>query len=195
MNIPLKTNRYWHIALALAILMATTRFHHFGSALSLPDATLAIFFLAGFYLRSALFMPLFLAEAALIDYVAIANGVSAWCVTPAYVFLVPTYASLWLAGRWYAARHRQTWSTLVPLVLALLVATGVTFLISNGSFYLLSGYFADMSFGEYGARVARYFPLYLVNTFMYVSIAVCLHGLSAAAAAFRKGYLGLSPRE
>lgn len=184
-----ETNRTWYVAAALAVLMAATRLHHVGSAVSLPDATLAIFFLAGFYLRSALFVPLFLAEAALIDYAAMANGVSAWCVTPAYVFLVPTYASLWLAGRWYAGRHRQAWSTVVPLVAALSTATAVAFLISNGSFYLFSGYFADMSLAEYGARVAKYFPPYATNTFLYVSIAAGLHGLaSAAATAARKRY-------
>lgn len=188
-------NRNWWFASALAVLMAVTRFHHFGSAVSLADATLAIFFLAGFYLRPVLFLPLFMAEAALIDYVTIANGVSAWCVTPAYFFLGPTYASLWFAGRWYAGRHRQTWSTLVPLVLALSVATTVAFLISNGSFYLFSGYFADLSIAEYGARVAKYFPPYLMNTFMYVSIAACLHALSMVVAVFRQSYPGLSPRE
>ncbi len=34
------------IALLLAAGMAATRFHHVGSALHLPDASLAIFFLA-----------------------------------------------------------------------------------------------------------------------------------------------------
>ena len=82
------------IALLLAAVMAATRFHHFGSAISLPDASLAIFFLAGFYLRSPLLFAGFLAEAALVDYLAITyGGVSDWCISPAYVFLIPTYAS------------------------------------------------------------------------------------------------------
>src|SRR3970040_1549850 len=113
------------ITVLLGLVMAATRFHHFGSAISLPDASLAIFFLAGFYLRSPLVFAGFLAEAALIDYVAITHGgVSDWCVSPAYVFLAPTYASLWFAGRWVAARQQQTWRTLVPLFAAL--AVGVT---------------------------------------------------------------------
>ena len=42
------------IFVALATLMAATRFNHFGSAVSLPDASLAVFFLGGLYLsRSA----------------------------------------------------------------------------------------------------------------------------------------------
>jgi hypothetical protein len=41
-------------ASALAALRAATRFHHFGSAMYLPDASLAVFFLGGLYLRRAL---------------------------------------------------------------------------------------------------------------------------------------------
>jgi len=37
-------------AVALMLLMAGTRFHHFGSAVNLPDASIAVFFLLGFLL-------------------------------------------------------------------------------------------------------------------------------------------------
>ena len=170
------------IALLLAVVMLATRFHHFGSAISLPDASLAIFFLAGFYLRSPLFLAGFLAGAGAIDYAAITyGGVSDWCITPAYVFLVPTYASIWFAGRWYATRHLYAWRTLVPLVLALAVGTLMAFLISNASFYLLSGRFPEMSWMEYGARVAKYLPPYATSTFLYVLFAAVLHALIAGA--------------
>ena len=169
------------IALLLAVAMVATRFHHFGSAISLPDASLAIFFLAGFYLRSPLFFVAFFGEAALIDYVATTYaGVSDWCITPAYFFLVPAYAGIWFAGRWYATRHRQAWATLVPLVAALTVGTLAAFLISNASFYLLSGRFTDLSWIEYSARVAKYLPSYATSTFLYVSFAAFLHALMAA---------------
>jgi hypothetical protein len=38
---------------ALAILMALTRSDHFGSALTLPDASLAVFYLAGIFTGGA----------------------------------------------------------------------------------------------------------------------------------------------
>ena len=38
------------IFISLAALMAATRFNHFGSAVSLPDASYAVFFLCGLYL-------------------------------------------------------------------------------------------------------------------------------------------------
>mgnify|MGYP001616551646 CR=1 FL=1 len=171
------------IAALLGLVMAATRFHHFGSAISLPDASLAIFFLAGFYLRSPLVLAGFLAEAALIDYVAITyGGVSDWCVSPAYFFLIPTYASLWFAGRWVAARQRQTWHTLTLLFAALAVGVTVAFLISNGSFYLLSGRFPELSWAQYAARVAKYFPPYALSTFLYVLFAATAHVVLTIAA-------------
>ena len=88
----------------LVLLMAVTRGSHFGSSFALPDATLAIFLVAGFMLPrftlTALATFIFLLlEAGGIDYYAIAyQGVSDYCVSPAYWFLIPTYASMWFAG-------------------------------------------------------------------------------------------------
>jgi len=104
------SSRELAIALGLAALMAATRFHHFGSPLHLPDASLAVFFLGGLALGNAALFAAFLAEAALVDWLAIAwGGVSGWCVTPAYAFLIPACASLWAAGRWCAMRRREGW--------------------------------------------------------------------------------------
>jgi hypothetical protein len=180
------------MVLLLAAAMLATRFHHFGSVVNLPDASLAVFFLVGFYLRSFLFLPIFLVEAGLIDYATISGGVSDWCVSPAYFFLIPTYASLWLAGRWYAQRHAAAWRTVAPLAAALCVGTSVAFLISNSSFYLLSGYFGTMSPGEYTGQVAQYYPPYVAMTVFYVAMAAGLHLLTAAAA---KGAMRSRPEQ
>ena len=88
-----------YLPIPLIALMVLTRFHHFGDVLHLPDASLAVFFFAGFYRKKA-FFGFLLVLAALIDYLAIENGTSSWCVTPAYVFLIPTYAVMWFAGRY-----------------------------------------------------------------------------------------------
>lgn len=160
----------------LALFMAATRFHHFGSPVNLPDASLAVFFLAGFYLKNALALPVLLLGAGLIDYLAInVGGVSDWCVSPAYWSLIPTYACLWLGGRWYAKHQRMSWSTLIPLLSALIVTTGIAFVISNASFYLLSGYFPHVNWMDYSAAVAKYFPRYLGWTFLYTALAVTIH--------------------
>jgi len=176
----LETKHQALIGFILAVLMLATRFHHFGSALSLPDASLAIFFIAGVFLRPSLVFGLFVAEAGIIDYVATANGADGWCMSPAYVFLIPTYACLWLAGRWYARTHSNAWRTLAPLAAALLLSTGMAFLISNASFYLLSGRFPDMSWTEYASRVTQYFPPYLLSACIYATAAAAFHALATA---------------
>ena len=91
---------------SLMVLMAVTRAYHFGSALHLPDASLAVFLLAGCYLPRWAF-PVLLVEAGLVDYFAINyGGVSGWCFSAAYWFLIPTYAVLWMGGRFYATRYQ-----------------------------------------------------------------------------------------
>ena len=174
------------IACALAALMAATRFHHFGSALHLPDASLAVFFLGGLYLRRPLAFGAYAALAALLDYLAIAQaGVSDWCVTPAYAFLLPAYACLWWAGVWCCRHERHGWRRYPRIAGALLLATVLAFLISNASFYGLSGYFGELSLAEYAARVARYFPPYLVSAMAYVAAAVLFEALIVSASGMK----------
>lgn len=169
------------VGLALALLMAATRFHHFGTATFLPDASVAVFLLAGFYLRRWGVFAAFIAQAGLIDYLAIAHGgVSDWCATAAYPFLIPAYAGAWVAGLWYAGRFRPEWRTIAPLAAALIAGVAVWFLISNASFYLLSGYFPELSWTEYAARVAKYFPPYLGIACAYVALAALVHALAAS---------------
>ena len=174
------------IACALAALMAATRFHHFGSALHLPDASLAIFFLGGLYLRRTVAFAAYIGLAALVDYLAIAHvGVSDWCVTPAYAFLLPAYACLWWAGVWCSRHERHGWRRYPRFAGALLVATALAFLVSNASFYGLSGYFGELSLAEYAARVARYFPPYLVSAMAYVAAAISFEALIVSASGMK----------
>jgi hypothetical protein len=175
--------------------MAATRFHHFGSAAYLPDASLAVFFLAGVYIRSAWLLPLLLVEAAAIDYLAISvGGVSDWCITPAYVLLLPTYASLWVGGRWYAHLYRPVWHTLVTLGGVLLLSVSTAFLISNWGFYYFSGRFGEMNWIEYAGQIAHYFPLYVGGAFMYVALAAGFNALFIALGFTRMGRGPIEPR-
>jgi hypothetical protein len=163
------------IFITLIALMAATRADHFGSALHLPDASLAVFLLAGFYLPRWAF-PALLVEAGLVDYLAINyGGVDGWCFSPAYWFLIPTYFVLWFAGRFYAARYRFSLRSLAEFAAIAFAATGVAFLISNASFYLFADYFAKMSAAQYGNQVAQYFLPYLQSAFLYLTAAAVLH--------------------
>jgi hypothetical protein len=163
------------IFVTLAALMAATREYHFGTALHLPDASLAVFLLAGFYLPRWAF-PVLLIEAGLVDYLALNyGGVDGWCFSPAYWFLIPTYFVLWFAGRFYATRYRFSLRSLFEFSAVACAATGAAFLISNASFYLLADYFGNMSPVQYGSRVAQYFLPYLQSAFLYLIAAALLH--------------------
>jgi hypothetical protein len=155
-----------YLPIPLIALMALTRFHHFGDVLHLPDASLAVFFFAGFYRKKALFVFLLLL-AGLIDYVAIANGTSSWCVSPAYVFLIPTYAAMWAAGRYCSKFKSLNAYELASSIGLMTLATSVAFIISNGSFYLFSGRYTDLSWAQYIARVMKYYPPYVGSAMVY----------------------------
>ena len=131
-------------------------------------------------------LPALLVEAAFIDYLAIAfGGVSSFCTSPAYGFLLPAYGALWLAGRWYGktpnkqARHRFAFSTSLPLAASVVIGGLVSELFSSGGFYFFSGRF-EPSLAEFGARIARYFPSSLATLAFYVAIAAIVHAALSA---------------
>ena len=157
-----------YLPIPLIALMVSTRFHHFGDALHLPDASLAVFFFAGFYRKKA-FFGFLLALAALIDTIAIKNGTSSWCVSPAYVFLIPTYAVMWFAGRYCSTFKSMNIAELTMQFGLLILASSAAFAISNGSFYLFSGRYEDVLLGEYFVRITRYYPLYVGAASIYVA--------------------------
>jgi len=178
----LQNQTVW-IAAALLSLMAATRYNHFGSSMTLPDASYAVFFLAGLYLgrvRGALaLLALLLLEAALVDFYAINfRGISAYCVTSAYAFLVFAYGALWFVGRWYAARHAVSGKGVLGLMLAAAVAGSAAFVIANVSFYLLAGYFEQMSVVQYVASVAQYYLPYVAVMMFYVGLAFAVQVLA-----------------
>jgi len=169
--------------LVLVALMAATRMHHFGSALHLPDASLAVFLLAGFFIASPLLFAGLLLEAGALDYVAINYlSVSDWCITPAYWFLIPTYAVLWYAGRYYARIHQHSLRSLGVFAGISAAALSVAFFISNGAFYRFSGRYPDISLAEYAARVAEYYPQYLAGGALYLACAAALYAVLAMRA-------------
>ena len=92
----------------LALVMVATRANHFAA---IPDASWAVFFVGGFYLRhfTKWAFPLLMALAVVIDYVVItAQGINFWshyCVSPGYWMLVPAYFSLWFGGMWLAKQE------------------------------------------------------------------------------------------
>lgn len=164
---------YKHV-LPLVALMAATRVHHFGNAVSLPDASLATFFLAGLFFSSRHLFVALLAEAALLDYVAIAHfNVSDFCISAAYVFLIPTYFAMWFGGRLCAKFKSMQGTELtlsIPAMATLLAVTTSAFLISNGSFYWLSDNIPQRDVSQYVAQMTQYYLPYVGYAFFYVIV-------------------------
>ena len=150
----------------------------------LQDASWAIFFLVGFYLtgssKKSLFIryafPLFFLVAFAIDLVVIdAQGGVHYCFTPAYPFLIPAYAAMWFAGRWFAKNYQENSIGLLKFVSAAVIGIFACFFVSNLGFYLFAGKFETMSAIEYTQSVAQYLPSYLATTSLYLGFIAIVH--------------------
>ena len=168
----------------LVLVMILTRAHPFAA---ITDASWAVFFVAGFYLRAhwRWAFPLLIAVAVAVDwYVIQRSGITLWshyCMSPAYGCLLPAYAALWLGGVWLA-RHDAglRWKTLAALAIILPLSVSLCFLISNASFYWLSDVVAAPSMDGWLANFGHWHLPFLKVTTMYVGIAALLHAAALA---------------
>lgn len=166
------------LALLLAAVMIATRFKHFGDVVHLPDASMALFFLGGLWVRRHLAFVGLLVLAVAIDEVSVrVLGISDFCMTPAYAFLPLAYAVLWYAGRLYATVETGLVRYLLGAFAVAFVAASVSFAISNGSFYWLGGRYAQPHMSEYLTRMWQWGPLFVRTTLAYVAVALLAQGV------------------
>lgn len=181
----LTSRQQYGILAVLVLMMLFTRSHHWASIHSLPDASWAIFFLLGVYVRALWVVPALIAASVAIDYVAITwGGVSDFCVSPAYWLLIPAYLTLFAGGRFYARGHSLSLLGLARLVGIALVVVAVAQLLTTGGFYFYSGRFAEPTLAGLALRLEKYFPPMLGTFALYVGLAATVH--VALAAAFRR---------
>lgn len=168
------------IFLALALVMGLTRLHHFNVV---PDASWAVFFLAGFWLRGSArwAFPALIVEAVLVDFFVITGqGMNFWthyCVSPAYWFIPAYFGAMWFGGSWLAARQRGLRAdTLGLAAIALLASEAAAYLISNGSFYWLSDAVPlPRSAASWMSNLGDWYLPFLGTTALYVGIGAMLH--------------------
>ncbi|HEY2036405.1 MAG TPA: hypothetical protein VGG96_05285 [Steroidobacteraceae bacterium] len=170
---------------ALAVLMAVSRSGHIGSAWSPPDASWPVLYLAGFYFgrqwRWAL--PTLLCTAIVVDFIVIKDfGVSSYCVTAAYAFILPAYSLLWLGGAWLRRQYHHQILDLVRCAASLGVAASLCFLVTNASFYWLGSRVPDPTFTGWWASCARWYPDFLGVSFTYIAIGAVLQAAFARPA-------------
>jgi len=165
---PSKLSHRLLILLALGIALALTRTTHFGTSEILPDASLAVFLLGGFLLGRLCGFTVLMAAAFGADVLSAQTAEQAgWCLTPAYWGLVPTYATLWLAGRWLGKRH-QSKLDVVQVASVSVGAIAAAFVISNLTWFAFSDMVNAMSLADFALAVAKYFPPYLGSAMLYL---------------------------
>ena len=169
----LTKNQLWTITGLLLITMIVTRTHMIHHV---QDASWAIFFLLGFYIRKAIAFPLFWLVAFALDLIVIeSKGGQSYCFTVSYPFLIPAYASLWFAGRMFAKNYSENLRGLLYFVGLSVIGITACDIISSGGFYFFSGRFADVNISEFAGRIAAYLPMFMKTTMLYLSIAAVVH--------------------
>lgn len=156
-------------AAIIALLMLLTRGSHVLTAVSLPDASLALFLLGGLLLGRAAWFVVFFMLASAIDFGAAAfDPWQAFCLTDGYWGLIPAYGALWLGGRWLARRA----DPFAPLAYAAtaLVTTFIAFVISTQTYYLFSGRFPNNGVQETIQHGWNYLPGYLGYAALYFAL-------------------------
>lgn len=179
------------VIVLLTVAMAVTRIEHFGLSRVVPDASTAIFFLAGLLIANPLWLVAFLAEACALDFAAIeAVGVDPVCVTFGYFMMIPAYAALWYAPR--ALRNDFAPGVLGfgKLALACVAGLATFFVLSNIGYYFGGGFSTSLGVAEFAQRVSKYFPYYLTSTLVYSAVGVLL----VSAGAYLGGYRRVAAR-
>ncbi|SFW75321.1 hypothetical protein [Luteibacter sp. UNCMF366Tsu5.1] len=175
---PLSRPMFAAVAALFAVVMIGTRFHHFGDALHLPDASMALFFLGGIYLRKHLAFVAFVVLSVLVDWYSVSYaGVSDFCITVAYAFMPLAYAVLWYAGRLLAPRYDGSLRSHALVFAGLLVSATLSYAVSNGAFYWLGGRYAAPHMTEYVQRFVQWAPLFVRAAAGYVLVAQVIQAL------------------
>jgi hypothetical protein len=157
------------IAAILAFFMLLTHGSHVMTHVALPDASLALLLMGGLYLKRAVWFAFFVVLATVIDFGAAAiDSFQAFCLTDGYWGMLPTYAVMWLAGRWLGKQSEPY--HMLKYVVASVLATLLAFVISTQSYYLFSGRFPAEGLMESLKHGWEYLPTYMGYTLMYLVV-------------------------
>lgn len=165
----LSLNQKLAVAALIAFFMLLTRGSHVLTAVSLPDASVALFLLGGLLLGRAAWFAVFFILASVIDFGAAAlDPLQAFCLTDGYWGMIPAYGAMWLAGRWLA--NRADAFALLPYAAASMLSTVIAFVISTQTYYLYSGRYPNNGVLETLQYGWNYMPGYIGFAAMYFVI-------------------------
>lgn len=156
----------------LVLLMAGTRINHFAP---IPDASWAVFFIGGFYLRNwtRWAFPLLMGLAVVVDWAVISSqGMSFWqhyCVSAAYWMLVPAYFVMWAGGMLLRRYYRNAnLKSLGLLAVSVVGSVALCHLIAQGSFYWISASVAEPTFAGWAKNYSDWLLPYMQSAAIYI---------------------------
>jgi len=169
------TVKYSISMIFMVLLMILTRGYQSTAHLEvhLPDFTLAAIFITGVYFKNFLAPIPLIIVAVLIDWVSISYyGASNFCVTQAYVMLLPAYYLMYWVARSLTSLKVNSLKQVLLIAMTLLFAISLEWLITSASFYWMSPYFPDANIAGFALRIEKYAPGAVTN-FFYWMIAAC----------------------
>ena len=161
------------ITVAFSLVLWATRGQHVASLFGLPDATWAISFMVGFLFGPLLFLVI-LAQAFLIDYLAMGNSL----MNMAYFSLIPAYLALYLTGKWFRGHYDKQGLTLGAFAMSFIGGIAICELVSSGSFYFQK---STASLSGFVELFGQYFFGNLFFAFCYVLVFALAFYLSVGA--------------
>ena len=161
MNLTYK--KYIFISVIL-FLMILTRGSHFLSAISLPDASFAIFLIGGMLLKKPKWFISLFAFSVVIDLVSLSmNNIYQIPINLGYLGLLASYGIMWFVGS-----HIENTKSFLKFSTFSVIATLIAFLISTQTYNLLSGAFRDITIKQSIQTGWEYLPQSLVFTMAYL---------------------------
>ena len=159
-------NKKYLVLVTAILLMALTRNSHSLTSLSIPDATMALFFIAGFYLKDLRwFAGLFLLST-LIDAITsyIDPSMNLWH-NISYLGMIFAYAIMWLAGA-ITIKNKSSFYFLLSST----ISTVIAFTVSTQTYNLLSGAFPNITIKQSLHTGWEYLPQTFIYTMSYLVI-------------------------
>ena len=167
MNLTYK--KYIFISVIL-FLMILTRGSHFLSAISLPDASFAIFLIGGMLLKKPKWFISLFAFSVVIDLVSLSmNNIYQIPINLGYLGLLASYGIMWFVGS-----HIENTKSFLKFSTFSVIATLIAFLISTQTYNLLSGTFPDITLKESIQTGWEYLPQSFVFTMAYLVAYWCI---------------------
>jgi len=148
----------------ILFLILLTRGSHFLTAISLPDASFALFLIGGMLLNKPKWFISLFSFCVAIDLITLSmNSAYQIPINLGYLGLLPSYGIMWFIG----SRIANT-KSFIKFTVCGVLATLIGFLISTQTYNLLSGTFPDITIKQSMQTGWEYLPQSLIYTMSYL---------------------------